>query len=87
MPDPYSLTIRFSQRDAAAQLYLETESGAGDVATMQQPFADDLPLVLRALDIAQYQNPSRQLARERYVLGTTSPRASGGQSSSWPRQS
>jgi hypothetical protein len=25
--------------------------------------------------------------RERYVLGTTSPRASGGQSSSWPRQS
>lgn len=63
MPEPYHLTIRFRQQGGAALLDLETESGAGDAATMQPPFAGDLPLVLRALDLAQYPNPAPLLAR------------------------
>ncbi|MEI8167731.1 MAG: CHAT domain-containing protein, partial [Chloroflexales bacterium] len=62
MTEPYHLTIRFRQQGSAARLNLETESGAGTDATLPLPYAADLPLVLRALDIAQYPNSAPLLA-------------------------
>lgn len=53
MAEPYHLTVRFRPYGAGALLDLETDSGAGTSASMELPFGDDLPLVLRALDAAQ----------------------------------
>ncbi|MBX0328231.1 hypothetical protein K2Z83_11140 [Oscillochloris sp. ZM17-4] len=43
------------------------------------------PIIHEAI-IAQPSSAPRRRGRDRYVLGTTSPRASGGQWSIWPRQ-
>lgn len=59
MLQPYHLTIRFRQHANDALLDLETDDGAADVATFVPPFGDDLPLVLRALDWAQFPPGAR----------------------------
>jgi hypothetical protein len=43
--------------------------------------------IIHEASIAQPPSAPRRRGRDRYVLGTTSPRASGGQWSIWPRQS
>jgi len=59
MLEPYHLTIRFRAQGDTAMLDLETDDGAGDAVTFTPPFGADLPLVLRALDAAQFPPPAR----------------------------
>jgi CHAT domain len=59
MLEPYHLTVRFRVAGDTTTLDLETDDGAGDAAEFTPPFGDDLPLVLRALDAAQFPIPMR----------------------------
>lgn len=59
MLEPYHLTIRVRGQADAAQLDLETDDGAGDEVAFTPPFGADLPLVLRALEYAQFPPPAR----------------------------
>jgi hypothetical protein len=63
MHNPCRLTIRFRQSDDRALLEFETDDGASAEATMALPFGSDLPLVLEALDVAQFPNPVFQYHR------------------------